>query len=273
MCRAFPTTLRGPTRTWYSRLKPAFISSFDLLAKEFELNFLVSARPKPTTASLLGLIQGSDEPLSQFVGRFTSQASNPMKSHSERRDKRRYCRFHGEYSHDTEECRDLQYQIEDLIRNPHSPIADPDPLKTRRPDPKVRSRSKLTSSSMCQPRAVIAPRRARPMHDLRSGRDQRMTKTSTSHSRLARRHESRGPYLPLDILGIPRRSLRSIRSASRLRSLKTLASTSDGGPEDAPEEPASGSLRLALPDPGEEMTLTLLEESEEVILTCSKNTD
>ncbi|RZS20059.1 hypothetical protein BHM03_00052535 [Ensete ventricosum] len=184
MCRAFSTTLRGPARTWYSCLKPASISLFDLLAKEFELNFLASARPKPTTASLLGLVQGSDAPLSQFVGRFTSQvrgipdlhpslaiqafltglrplkffwslierppatlpemlqrahqymvaktlvagkrdetkhpwAPNPMKSHSERRDKRRYCRFHREYDHDTEECRDLQYQIEDLIRRGH----------------------------------------------------------------------------------------------------------------------------------------------------------
>ncbi|RRT37944.1 hypothetical protein B296_00044296 [Ensete ventricosum] len=42
-----------------------------------------------------------------------------MKSHSERRNKMRYYRFHREYGHDTEECHDLQYQIEDLIRHGH----------------------------------------------------------------------------------------------------------------------------------------------------------
>ncbi|RRT40269.1 hypothetical protein B296_00043247 [Ensete ventricosum] len=35
--------------------------------------FLASARSKPTTTSLLGMAQGSDESLSQFVGWFTSQ--------------------------------------------------------------------------------------------------------------------------------------------------------------------------------------------------------
>ncbi|RRT31800.1 hypothetical protein B296_00056475 [Ensete ventricosum] len=35
------------------------------------------------------------------------KAPSPMKSHPERRNKRRYCHFHREYRHDIEECRDL----------------------------------------------------------------------------------------------------------------------------------------------------------------------
>ncbi|RRT50049.1 hypothetical protein B296_00027117 [Ensete ventricosum] len=69
-CRAFPTTLKGLTRMWYSRLKPSSISFFDHLAREFELNFMASSCPRPTVASLLSLTQGSDEPLAHFVSRF-----------------------------------------------------------------------------------------------------------------------------------------------------------------------------------------------------------
>ncbi|RWV80394.1 hypothetical protein GW17_00058349 [Ensete ventricosum] len=67
-----------------------------------------------------------------------------MKSHSERRDKRRYCHFHREYGYDMEECRDLQYQINDLIRCGHlrqyvrdqSSLPDSRPLRDSSPQPK-----------------------------------------------------------------------------------------------------------------------------------------
>ncbi|RRT57080.1 hypothetical protein B296_00027580 [Ensete ventricosum] len=81
MCRAFPTTLREPARMWYSRLKPSSISSFDHFTKEFELNFMTNSRPRPIVASLLGLTQGSDEPLAQFVGRFAAEVRRMPDTH------------------------------------------------------------------------------------------------------------------------------------------------------------------------------------------------
>ncbi|RWW81185.1 hypothetical protein BHE74_00010444 [Ensete ventricosum] len=73
MCRALPTTLRGVAHGWYDRLPLTLIHSFDQLAREFEANFLTSAWPKLTIASLLGMRQKEDEPLGPYLTHFTKK--------------------------------------------------------------------------------------------------------------------------------------------------------------------------------------------------------
>ena len=40
MCRAFPTTLKAPTRVWFSKIPPNLVSSFEELSKLFVNNFI-----------------------------------------------------------------------------------------------------------------------------------------------------------------------------------------------------------------------------------------
>ncbi|GAV83641.1 LOW QUALITY PROTEIN: hypothetical protein CFOL_v3_27087, partial [Cephalotus follicularis] len=42
-----------------------------------------------------------------------------MRSPADKRDTEKYCRYHRDHGHDTEECRQLKNQIEDLIRKGH----------------------------------------------------------------------------------------------------------------------------------------------------------
>ncbi|XP_077228586.1 uncharacterized protein LOC143861570 [Tasmannia lanceolata] len=74
LCRAFPTTLMGVGRDWYSRLKPNSIDNFEEFGEDLVRYFMSSRRPQKTAASLMALRQEDGESLKAFVIRFNREA-------------------------------------------------------------------------------------------------------------------------------------------------------------------------------------------------------
>ena len=74
MCRAFPTTLKGAARIWFSRLKPNSISIFKELSTQFTTHFIGGHRYKKSTACLMSIRQREDETLRSYISRFNKEA-------------------------------------------------------------------------------------------------------------------------------------------------------------------------------------------------------
>ena len=74
MCRAFPTTLKGPARVWFSKIPPNTVGSFKELSKLFVNNFIGGQRHKRSSSSLLTIEQGENESLQSFITRFNRKA-------------------------------------------------------------------------------------------------------------------------------------------------------------------------------------------------------
>ena len=74
MCRAFPTTLKGPARIWFSRLMPNSISAFKELSAQFTSHFIGRQRYKKSTACLMNIKQREDETLRSYITRFNKKA-------------------------------------------------------------------------------------------------------------------------------------------------------------------------------------------------------
>ena len=53
MCKAFPTTLKGPTQVWFNKIPPNTVSFFEELNKLFVNNFIGGQKHKCFSSSLL----------------------------------------------------------------------------------------------------------------------------------------------------------------------------------------------------------------------------
>ena len=60
MCKAFPMTLKGAARIWFSRLTPNSVSTF---SAQFTVHFIGGHRYKKSTACLMSIKQREDETL------------------------------------------------------------------------------------------------------------------------------------------------------------------------------------------------------------------
>ena len=74
MCRAFPTTLKGPTRIWFSRLTPNSISTFKKLSVQFASYFIKGHWYKKSTPCLMNISQREDEMLRSYITHFNKEA-------------------------------------------------------------------------------------------------------------------------------------------------------------------------------------------------------
>ena len=65
MCRAFPKTLKGKAKIWFSQLTPNSVSTF----KELIAHFIGGHRYKKSTTCLMSIRQREDETLRSYISR------------------------------------------------------------------------------------------------------------------------------------------------------------------------------------------------------------
>ena len=73
MCRAFPTTLKGAAKVWFSKIPSRIIANFEQLNKGFVRHFIGDQRHKKPAGHLLNIQQAEGESLRQYVTRFNKE--------------------------------------------------------------------------------------------------------------------------------------------------------------------------------------------------------
>ena len=74
ICRAFPTTLKGLARIWFSRLTPNSISTFKEPSGQFASHFIGEYRYKKSTACMMSIKQQEDKSLRSYITCFNKEA-------------------------------------------------------------------------------------------------------------------------------------------------------------------------------------------------------
>ena len=70
LCRVFPTSLKGETLIWFTKLPPKTVDNFPTLMSKLETQFATSLPHHLTFIALVGIRKEKRESLRTFVGRF-----------------------------------------------------------------------------------------------------------------------------------------------------------------------------------------------------------
>ena len=116
-CKAFTTTLKGPTLAWFNRLPPSSISSFTELSIAFVSHFIRARTYRKPSYHLLTIKQSSQESLRSYVHRFNTESLKV--DILDEKFATKYCEFHKGHRHRTDDCIQLKKEIEYLIRRGH----------------------------------------------------------------------------------------------------------------------------------------------------------
>ncbi|XP_050277744.1 uncharacterized protein LOC126719207 [Quercus robur] len=74
ICRAFPTTLKGPARIWFSRLTRNSIGTFKELSIQLASHFIEGHRYKKSTTCLMRIKKWENKTLRFYIARFNKEA-------------------------------------------------------------------------------------------------------------------------------------------------------------------------------------------------------
>jgi len=70
LCRVFPSSLKGATLSWFTRLSAHSIDCFDTLVRKFGAQFATSRPHHLTSIALVNIRQEKKESLQTFMERF-----------------------------------------------------------------------------------------------------------------------------------------------------------------------------------------------------------
>ena len=74
MCKAFPTTLKGPARVWLNKLTSNTVSTFKELSGHFVTHFIGGQRHRRSLTAILSIMQQEDESLRSYVTYFNKES-------------------------------------------------------------------------------------------------------------------------------------------------------------------------------------------------------